>query len=581
MRHLLILISLLSTLSFIGCRDESDAIYLIDRAESLLKSDPDSSHILLDSIAVPDNLSDKLLARWCMLSGKVADTLYTDLPYVQQLLRAQAYYKSHGTKQEQAKIGLYLGRSYVEDKENEKAMKVYLQALDIALRSEDYNQAGYICSYMGDLYDFEGNYLLGKDKYKEAESYFRKAGNMRSSAFALRDVGRMYAFSDSLDIALIFLLKADTIIVEVGDSSDIGTIYNGIGNIYNMLGNKELAKLYLWKNVNMSDFDDAPSYRTLAGIYIEEGDFKNARICLEKASVPSFNDMTRFSVLYGYSLLEKAEGNWGKAWFYLDEYNSASDSILTIRNRENIIKIEKEYEHLKISLENMRLKSDKQKYFIYWVISVSILLILLWVFQIRIDRKNKRLLKQEIDLSNKSNELFRLRDNLRNKQDRLEALSIQLSEKNEKLNELDSREKLEKEYEQIKKEEETLVLRIAERRKDLFLSSAIAKKVIKLSQKVVPGATKSPLSEKDWQNIITQVNEVYPFLADRLAAFNLSAAELRYCYLSLLGLDSIGESILLHIQPDSVNKRRQRVRQRLGIIAKELDLCAYLINSVQ
>lgn len=581
MRHLLILISLLSTLSFIGCRDESDAIYLIDRAESLLKSDPDSSHILLDSIAVPDNLSDKLLARWCMLSGKVADTLYTDLPYVQQLLRAQAYYKSHGTKQEQAKIGLYLGRSYVEDKENEKAMKVYLQALDIALRSEDYNQAGYICSYMGDLYDFEGNYLLGKDKYKEAESYFRKAGNMRSSAFALRDVGRMYAFSDSLDIALIFLLKADTIIVEVGDSSDIGTIYNGIGNIYNMLGNKELAKLYLWKNVNMSDFDDAPSYRTLTGIYIEEGDFKNARICLEKASVPSFNDMTRFSVLYGYSLLEKAEGNWEKAWFYLDEYNSASDSILTIRNRENIIKIEKEYEHLKISLENMRLKSDKQKYFIYWVISVSILLILLWVFQIRIDRKNKRLLKQEIDLSNKSNELFRLRDNLRNKQDRLEALSIQLSEKNEKLNELDSREKLEKEYEQIKKEEETLVLRIAERRKDLFLSSAIAKKVIKLSQKVVPGATKSPLSEKDWQNIITQVNEVYPFLADRLAAFNLSAAELRYCYLSLLGLDSIGESILLHIQPDSVNKRRQRVRQRLGIIAKELDLCAYLINSVQ
>ncbi len=581
MRHLLILISLLSTLSFIGCRDESDAIYLIDRAESLLKSDPDSSHILLDSIAVPDNLSDKLLARWCMLSGKVADTLYTDLPYVQQLLRAQAYYKSHGTKQEQAKIGLYLGRSYVEDKENEKAMKVYLQALDIALRSEDYNQAGYICSYMGDLYDFEGNYLLGKDKYKEAESYFRKAGNMRSSAFALRDVGRMYAFSDSLDIALIFLLKADTIIVEVGDSSDIGTIYNGIGNIYNMLGNKELAKLYLWKNVNMSDFDDAPSYRTLAGIYIEEGDFKNARICLEKASVPSFNDMTRFSVLYGYSLLEKAEGNWEKAWFYLDEYNSASDSILTIRNRENIIKIEKEYEHLKISLENMRLKSDKQKYFIYWVISVSILLILLWVFQIRIDRKNKRLLKQEIDLSNKSNELFRLRDNLRNKQDRLEALSIQLSEKNEKLNELDSREKLEKEYEQIKKEEETLVLRIAERRKDLFLSSAIAKKVIKLSQKVVPGATKSPLSEKDWQNIITQVNEVYPFLADRLAAFNLSAAELRYCYLSLLGLDSIGESILLHIQPDSVNKRRQHVRQRLGIIAKELDLCAYLINSVQ
>ena len=194
MRHLLILISLLSTLSFIGCRDESDVTYLIDRAESLLrslvgsemcirdsaesllKSDPDSSLILLDSIAVPDNLSDKLLARWCMLYGRVADTLYTDLPYVQQLRRAQAYYEAHGTKQEQAKIGLYLGRSYVEDKENEKAMKVYLQALDIALRCEDYNQAGYICSYMGDLYDFEGDYLLGKDKIRKRNLIFEKRG---------------------------------------------------------------------------------------------------------------------------------------------------------------------------------------------------------------------------------------------------------------------------------------------------------------------------------------------------------------------------------------------------------------------
>ena len=90
-----------------------------------------------------------------------------------------------------------------------------------------------------------------------------------------------------------------------------------------------------------------------------------------------------------------------------------------------------------------------------------------------------------------------------------------MSEKNEKLNELDSREKLEKEYEQIKKEEETLVLRIAERRKDLFLSSAIAKKVIKLSQKVVPGATKSPLSEKDWQKIALLLFELVGFGFDR------------------------------------------------------------------
>lgn len=580
MRYLLILISLVTTLSFIGCKDESAAAYLINRAESLLKSDPDSSLVLLDSIAIPDNLSDKLLARWCMLYGRVADTLYTDLPYVHQLRRAQAYYEAHGTRQEQAKIGLYLGRSYVEDKENELAMKAYLRALDIALRCEDYNQAGYISSYMGDLYDFDGDYLFGKDKYKEAESYFRKAGNMRSSAFALRDVGRMYAFSDSLEIALVYLLKADTIISEVGDSSDIESIANGLGNIYHMRGNRELAKQYFWRSIGMSDFNDAPSYRALADIYIEEGDFKNARICLEKASLPSLNDMTRFSVLYGYSLLEKAEGNWEKAWFYLDEYNNASDSILTMLNRENIIKVEKEYEHLKISMENMRLISDRQKLYIYLMISIVICLLLLLVYQVNIKRKNKELFEQQIDLEKKNNELFKLQDALRIKQEKLEGLSVQLSENSDLINRLGSRDELEKECKQIKQEKENLIIKISEQRRQLFLSSAIAKKVTKLSQKVIPGVAKSPLSEKDWQNMITQANDVYPFLADRLAAFNLSAAELRYCYLSLLGLDSMGESILLNIQPESVNKRRQRVRQRLGIIAKELDLCAYIVNDI-
>ena len=54
-------------------------------------------------------------------------------------------------------------------------MKAYLQALDIALRCQDYNQAGYICSYMGDLYHFDGDYLLGKDKYKKRNSTFERS----------------------------------------------------------------------------------------------------------------------------------------------------------------------------------------------------------------------------------------------------------------------------------------------------------------------------------------------------------------------------------------------------------------------
>ena len=579
MRHLLILILLLSTLSFIGCKDESEATYLIDRAESLLKSDPDSSLILLDSIAVPDNLSDKLLARWCMLSGKMADTLYTDLPYVQQLRRAQAYYESHGTGQEQARIGLYLGRSYVEDKDNELAMKAYLQALDIALRCHDYNQAGYICSYMGDLYHFDGDYLLGKDKYKKAEQYFRKVGNMRSAAFALRDVGRMYVFADSSEVGLRYLLEADTIIAELGDSSDIGYISNGIGNVYSVLGNIELAKQYLWKSINVSELDNAPDYSALAGVYIEEGDFKNARLCLEQANIiPTLNENTHISIIYNYYELEKAEGNIENALTYLEQYNEAADSILALQNKANIVKTEKAYNHLKISLENTQLKVDKQWTFILLVTSITVCLLLLFVYQLQMNKKNKRIYVQQIDIEQKNIELVKLQNSLNIKQLELQDLFDKLSKKDELLNISDSRAKLEELYERTKQEEKSIIQRIAEQRNNLFLSSMIARKVIKLSQKVIPGTTKSPLSEKYWRDIITQANEVYPSLEKKFSEFNMTLADLRYCYLVLFHLDTISEAILLNIQPDSVNKRRQRVRQKLGIIGEELDLYTYIIS---
>lgn len=553
-----------------GCKDESEATYLISRAESLLKSDPDSTLILLDSIIVPDNLNDKLLARWCMLYGKVADTLYTDLPYVQQLLRARAYYESHGTLQEQAKIGLYLGRSYVEDNENEKAMKVYLQALDVALACKDYNQAGYICSYMGDLYDFDNDYLLGRNKYLEAERYFRKAGNMRSAAFALRDAGRTCVFADSVEMALEYLLRADSIIVKAGDSSDISSISNGLGNVYSLLGNMELAKQYLWKSIHISDFDDAPNYSALAGVYIEEGDFDNARLCLERAGIIStLNKETHISITYDYYKLEKAEGNMEKSLSYLERYSVASDSILAFKNKENIVEVEKKYEHLKVLLENIQLRLDKQIYFISMIIFIVACLLLLLIYQIRMNRKNKKIYHQQINLEQMSNSLLRLKECLRIKQEELQGLSSQLSKRD-----------LENQYQQMEQEEKCIINRIAELRKELLLSSVIAKKVIKLSQKVVAGLTKSPLTEKDWQNIVVQVNDIYPSFEKKLAELGMAFSHQRYCYLTLFHLDTMGVAILLNIQPDSVNKLRQRVRRKLGIIGEDIDLYAHLLSLI-
>lgn len=145
-----------------GCRKyESKESILLDKAEELIKLHPDSTILLLDSIEYPEGLNDRLLAKWCLLYGIAVDKAKEgDVPSVYQLSRALKYYEKHSDLSKSAKIGLYLGRSYVNDKEYEKAMETYDAALNIAIEVKNYNIAGYILSYMGDLYEINGNFLF-------------------------------------------------------------------------------------------------------------------------------------------------------------------------------------------------------------------------------------------------------------------------------------------------------------------------------------------------------------------------------------------------------------------------------------
>ena len=267
---------------------------------------------------------------------------------------------------------------------------------------------------------------------------------------------------------------------------------------------------------------------------------------------------------YKYYKVEKAEGHIDKALAYLEQYNEASDSLMILQNEENVIGAEKRYEHIKISLENAQLKVHRLTLQILLAICFSFCLGLLSIYFIVLNRKNKKIYLQQINLERLNNQLLRLQETLSRIQKELQESQV----------EGEHREK----YERLSEEEALLLERISEQRKDLLSSSSIARRLEKLSQKVMPGMDKSLLTKKDWQAIFSLVDSIYPSFSTQIAAYDLTLAESHYCYLVLFHFDAIAEARLLNILPDSVNKRRQRVRQKLGITGKEVDLYAYLIH---
>lgn len=580
MRCLRVLIPLLLLLlSLVACHpDDPVATRRFEQATRLLPIEPEESLLLLDSIEYPENLNARQNARWCMLKGQVADTIHSPMPYSSQLERAVRYFKREGSAMEQAQALFYLGRAYADEKIYNGAQEMYQEALALALSEKNWNLAGYIVSYMGDVYEFKATYDLAEEKYLEATEYFRKAGNRRSQAFAFSNAGRQAAFEDSLDMALDYMKKADSLIQGVGDSSDIASVLNGLGNVYRMRGEYEKAKAYLNKSIIWeTNDDDVPSYSALASLYIELGNLDSARYYCRLAEAPTTNDHTHIQLYYKYYLIAKQEKNTNQALSYLEQYFERSDSITFARNNADIISVEKRYKHNHLISENRILRKSNYRYISLSIFILLIASVFVIIYQIRVNRRNRIIIAQQQAMQEKNERLQLLEHELANTNAELNQISTQLEQyKNSRSSE--ENQALLSQYTERKHEAERLMSQIQKQRQDLFQGSAIMKRLLKLSEKVVAGSQTSLLSAKDWKAIYAQVASSYPTAARFLRESDLTEKEQQLAYLSVFNFEAKREAILLGAQLDAVNKSRQRLRRKLGITDRNLSLHDYLVS---
>ena len=552
-----------------GCTNEADrnAIRQIEQAALLMESDPEAAHVLLaDSVAHPELLSPEVNASWCLMLCQLADSIGTPLPYVPQMERAYRYVKRHGTVDEQLKTALYLGRTYMDDLDQEAALRTYTEALQQSILENKPNQSGYISSYMGDVYQFQGMYQQAVEKYLMASRYFQQAENYRSQAFAFRDASRNYTLLDSLDIALTYMLHADSMMVLYGDSMDRAGTLNGLGNIYTEKGYYPEAEMYLKSAIDWDKADVAPSYLALAKLELLKQNYVQARFYLKQAKSPTHNKGTTIEIPYQSYLIEKQEGNTTKALAELENYVTISDSILWLRNNAEINGLEDKYAYARVLSENMHLREVRSDQFKLLIIALLIILCMALAYRLLIVRKNLKIAQQ-------ADELQEQKSHLLEQQMALDSLSCQL-----KAVQQDNQEELrqkQSEYDQKAQEVELLKQQYIQQRQYLLQESTIYKKIQKSVSTPNPDH-KELLTDKDWKAIYKCIDTMYPSLSERLVLAGITPTEKKYCYLSFFQLDSKQEAFLLNVNIDTPYKNRTRIRQKLKITGSEEKLYEHL-----
>lgn len=546
---------LLTSLTFlvVGCQNESEEIRLINQAERLFDAYPDSVITTLDSIPLLEEMSPRLIARWCMLYARAADKIEDEMPYTNQLEIALKYYQKKKMREEEAEIGLYLGRSYVEDKEYEKAMRAYSDALEVALAIKDYNRAGYICSYMGDLYEVDLRYILAAEKYKESGKYFHLANNTTSYVRAFVNEAHSYSIADSSYLALASLKQAEMVMDSLNVEEVRSYVYNGLSNIYNNLGDYDLAEYYILRCIELDPEEIASDYLVLTDISLKCMDMEKAEYYLKKANIFTNNELVLPTIVYYNYKIKKEQGDFEIALSFHEQYMAIEDSLINVGKSVDIYDADQKYERLKLHNENIELVLKNQKSYLFILLLLFAIALLVIFYLMTLRRKNRSLLKQQEEINDLNQNIYHLSIELREKEEQLKLQENSLHLAKEEL----------VSYENIKKEVEDLRHRLINLREIKILNSSLAQKIKRMSQTVWSKASQAVIDEKMWIDIEVLMVEVYPDIVKALRDADLSFSEMHLCFLTLFKLDTKAMSTLLNIIPTSVDKTRLRVRKKL------------------
>ncbi len=557
------LITILSTFLLVGCsKQQSTLDKQLDEAENIIEVNPDSASSILENISSPEQLDDKTFARWCMLSGKVTDEIFNTLLPSYQFERANTWYSSYGTPNEQVQILIYLGRSHANDGDYDKAMSTYTNALEIGNKNKTNNLIGYIYCYMGDLYREKTMRIEAIEKYEMAADYFKKDNNINSYACALRDIGREYASIDSLSHAIEILSTADSLTANSTDIDVRAAIDNALGNIYVMQNKYDEAEKFFYKA--LEGREKMPNYMALIDLYIAADSINQAKKLLQK--IPQNDPIYTYSIKYLYYQIYKSEKKYEQALTCLEECTDLADSIVYADNQSKILNIESKYNHLKISKEVDNLKMKQQSYIIVSVICIAALLLMIIGYLLYRKRAKEKIVQQQKELNKMKLDLH--------------TLSLELEKRRILLNTF--KEKNEN-YDKMQKEISHLFTNYRKLQNKILADSPLYKELVSLANKNMPRITAPLINKNQWKLIVNEITSIYPNLYNYLFSLRptLSDEDFQYCCFYLYGFDTNVEAKLLNIATESVRRKHNRLKEKLNItLPSNSTLYKYLMKNM-
>ncbi|MDR1200836.1 MAG: hypothetical protein LBL58_04270 [Tannerellaceae bacterium] len=556
LKDLIILLILLN-----GCSFNTSIYRQIEEAEKNVNSSPKTAASIIDSLNVDYNqLNKEWQSRLVLLKCSIAYKTKAEYPLLNEIMNTKEWFEKKGLLTKAVQTSLFLAICLENENNDEAAHREYIDALIKAEQNNDFNEAGYLSSHLGDFYNSENDPNAALQKYDQASRYFLLADNKRSLGYALRDIGRTYCMIDSVGRAFEYMQRADFVADCISDKRLKSSVRNGLGNIALREGNYENAIMYLEDAVRIDSTGYIPDMLAISNIHITSGEYGKAKLLLDTLLTDELPEEYKKGIYYNYYLINTLENNSEEALRYFEDFFDLFEKELNSRADANYIEIEKKYNHYFMVSEIQELTIKNQQFLIVMIILILIVLFTIAVFQYIHFKNRKKIFFQE--------------EQLKDTRITIVNLSYELEKKNNDLSRA-----IGEEYQKKEDEIKALKGKIVEIKTNLINHSPVKKDLLKKinSNKYL---SKIIITDKLWSKVETEIDTFSPNFQLYLKREypSLTEQEIQYCCLCLYGFDSNQEAMLIGISPESIRKRRTRIREKMNISLINSNLHIYLIN---
>lgn len=405
----------------VGCGSTKKYDSVLDSAEKMLDKQKDSALVLVQTIPNPSSLSDYNKARMALIMCQYYDKSY--IPYSDSLInQAYNYFINTSHTKYKARSCYYKGYNTENNNNTDQAIEYYKNAIKYGTQADDNFILGITYGKIGRYHFEQSNVEQAISALTKSMEYYKKAGQKRNFAIISTLLGTHLIEKSMPQNAIEYFDQSEHTAVEINDTILISISKSLKGLAYLRIGNFLEARKEIDGSIAIMGDKVAPErYINLARLEFMVGNTDKA---LSNLSIPynalkNNNNQERLQSVYKLlSEIETKSGNHAKAIEYLNLRMHIQDSIYNYKIKNSVSALMRKY-NLEIEQEKVD-KLTSQKKVLFSSFSIALLLIVaivLYIINYRTRKHNRQLqdFKTSIEILRRNDISTTTIDNIRNK----------------------------------------------------------------------------------------------------------------------------------------------------------------------